>query len=108
MLGRNSQIFKDVSVIKADIETMGYHGGNKKKGGYIEVFLENISAVNWNTTVVQDHKTCELGNLQKIKIVLKGDGEIRNFHKIISQWKEYLDYQLGEIDYVTTKNLCER
>lgn len=107
MLGRNSQIFKDASVIKADIETMGYHRGNKKRG-YIEVSLENISSINWNTTVVQDHKTCELGNLQKIKIVLKGDGEIRNFHKIISQWKEYLDYQLGEIDYVTTKNLCKR
>ena len=104
MLGRNSQIFKDASVIKADIETMGYHRGNAKKG-YIEVSLENISAVNWNTMVVQDHKTCELGNLQKIKIVLKGDGEIRNFHKIISQWKEYLDYQLGEIDYATTKSV---
>lgn len=98
MLGRNSQVFKDRSVIRADIETTGYQGGKAKKGGYIEVSLENISAVNWNTTVVQDYKTCKLGNLQNIKIVLKGDGEIRNFHKIISQWKEYLDYQLGVIE----------
>ena len=105
MLGRNSQVFKDRSVIKADIETTGYQGGKAKKGGYIEVSLENIAATGWNTTVVQDHKICELGNLQKIKIVFKGDGEIRNFHKIISQWKEYLDYQLGEIDYVTTKSI---
>ena len=31
MLGRNSQIFKDDSVIKADIETTGYQGGKAKK-----------------------------------------------------------------------------
>lgn len=36
--------------------------------------------------------------IQNIKIVFKGDSEIRNFHKIISQWKEYLDYQLGVIE----------
>lgn len=95
MLGRNSQEFIDASIMKAEIETTGYKGGGSKKGGYIEVVLEDISATNWDTTVVQDYKTCELGNLQKIKIVFKGDSEIKNFHKIINQWKEYLDYQLG-------------
>ena len=30
--------------------------------------------------------------------LIRGDSEIRNFHKIISQWKEYLDYQLGVIE----------
>ena len=95
MLGRNSQEFIDASIMKAEIETTGYKGGGSKKGGYIEVVLEDVSATIWNTTVVQDYKTCELGNLQKIKIVFKGDSEIKNFHKIITQWKEYLDYQLG-------------
>lgn len=95
MLGRNSQEFIDASIMKAEIETTGYKGGGSKKGGYIEVVLEDVSATNWDTTVVQDYKTCELGNLQKIKIVFKGDSEIKNFHKIINQWKEYLDYQLG-------------
>lgn len=95
MLGRNSQEFIDASIMKAEIETTGYKGGGSKKGGYVEVILEDISATNWDTTVVQDYKTCELGNLQKIKIVFKGDSEIKNFHKIINQWKEYLDYQLG-------------
>lgn len=95
MLGRNSQEFIDASIMKAEIETTGYKGGGSKKGGYIEVVLKDISATNWDTTVVQDYKTCELGNLQKIKIVFKGDSEIKNFHKIITQWKEYLDYQLG-------------
>lgn len=95
MLGRNSQEFIDASIMKAEIETTGYKGGGSKKGGYIEVVLEDVSATNWDTTVVQDYKTCELGNLQKIKIVFKGDSEIKNFHKIITQWKEYLDYQLG-------------
>ena len=95
MLGRNSQEFIDASIMKAEIETTGYKGGGSKKGGYIEVVLEDVSATIWDTTVVQDYKTCELGNLQKIKIVFKGDSEIKNFHKIIIQWKEYLDYQLG-------------
>lgn len=95
MLGRNSQEFIDASIMKAEIETTGYKGGGSKKGGYIEVVLKDISATNWDITVVQDYKTCELGNLQKIKIVFKGDSEIKNFHKIITQWKEYLDYQLG-------------
>lgn len=95
MLGRNSQKFIDASIMKAEIETTGYKGGGSKKGGYIEVVLEDVSATNWDTTVVQDYKTCELGNLQKIKIVFKGDSEIKNFHKIINQWKEYLDHQLG-------------
>lgn len=95
MLGRNSQEFIDASIMKAEIETTGYKGGGSKKGGYIEVVLKDVSATNWDTTVVQDYKTCELGNLQKIKIVFKGDSEIKNFHKIITQWKEYLDYQLG-------------
>lgn len=95
MLGRNSQEFIDASIMKAEIETTGYKGGGSKKGGYIEVILEDVSATIWNTTVVQDYKTCELGNLQKIKIVFKGDSEMKNFHKIINQWKEYLDYQLG-------------
>lgn len=95
MLGRNSQEFINASIMKAEIETTGYKGGGSKKGGYIEVVLEDVSATNWDTTVVQDYKTCELGNLQKIKIVFKGDSEIKNFHKIINQWKEYLDYQLG-------------
>lgn len=95
MLGRNSQEFIDASIMKAEIETTGYKGGGSKKGGYIEVVLEDVSATNWDTTVVQDYKTCELGNLQKIKIVFKGDSEIKNFHKIINQWKEYLDHQLG-------------
>lgn len=95
MLGRNSQEFIDASIMKAEIETTGYKGGGSKKGGYIEVVLKDISATNWDTTVVQDYKTCELGNLQKIKIVFKGDSEIKIFHKIITQWKEYLDYQLG-------------
>lgn len=98
MLGRNSQVFCDHSIINAEIETTGYQGGKVSKGGYIKVSLENISSTNWKTTVVQDHKICELGNLQKIKIVFKGDGEIRNFHKVIRQWKEYLDYQLGVIE----------
>jgi len=95
MLGRNSQDFINASIMKAEIETTGYKGGGSKKGGYIEVMLEDVSATNWDTTIVQDYKTCELGNLQKIKIVFKGDSEIKNFHKIINQWKEYLDYQLG-------------
>lgn len=95
MIGRNSQEFIDASIMKAEIETTGYKSGGSKKGGYIEVVLEDVSATNWDTTVVQDYKTCELGNLQKIKIVFKGDSEIKNFHKIITQWKEYLDYQLG-------------
>lgn len=95
MLGRNSQEFIDASIMKAEIETTGYKGGGSKKVGYIEVVLEDVSATNWDTTVVQDYKTCELGNLQKIKIVFKGDSEIKNFHKIINQWKEYLDHQLG-------------
>lgn len=95
MLGRNSQDFIDISIMKAEIETRGYKGGGTRKGGYVEVILENVSATNWDATVVQDHKTCELGNLQKIKIVFKGDSEMKNFHKIITQWKEYLDYQLG-------------
>ena len=95
MLGRNSQEFIDASIMKAEIETTGYKGGGSKKGGYIEVILSDVSATVWDTTIVQDYKTCELGNLQKIKIVFKGDSEIKNFHKIITQWKEYLDYQLG-------------
>lgn len=95
MLGRNSKKFIDISIMAAEIEANGYKGGDFKKGGFVEVSLENISATNWETIVVQDYKTCELGNLQKIKIIFKGDSEIRNFHKIINQWKEYLDHQLG-------------
>ena len=95
MLGRNSQKFIDASIMMAEIETNGYKGGDSKEGGFVEVLLKDISATNWKTTVIQDYKTCELGNLQNIRIVFKGDSEIRNFHKIISQWKEYLDYQLG-------------
>ena len=98
MLGRNSQKFIDASIMTAEIETNGYKGGDSQEGGFAEVLLKDISATNWKTTVVQDHKTCELGNLQNIKIVFKGDSKIRNFHKIISQWKEYLDYQLGVIE----------
>lgn len=96
MLGRNSQKFTDASIMEAEIETTGYCGGDAKKGGFIEISLADVSATVWDTTVVQNHKTCVLGNLQKIKIVFKGDSEMRNFHKIINQWKEYLDYQLGD------------
>ena len=95
MLGRNSKKFIDISIMADEIEANGYKGGDSKKGGFVEVSLENISATNWEATVIQDYKTCELGNLQNIKIIFKGDSEIRNFHKIINQWKEYLDYQLG-------------
>lgn len=91
MLGRNSQKFTDASIMEAEIETTGYCGGDAKKGGFIEVMLEDVSATVWDVTIVQ-----VLGNLQKIKIVFKGDSEMRNFHKIINQWKEYLDYQLGD------------
>lgn len=96
MLGRNSQKFTDASIMEAEIETTGYCGGDDKKGGFIEISLADVTATVWDTTVVQNYKTCVLGNLQKIKIVFKGDSEMRNFHKIISQWKEYLDYQLGD------------
>lgn len=95
MLGRNSQEFIDASIMKAEIETNGYKGGNSKKGGFVEFSLKDIAGTNWETTVIQDYKTCKLGNLQNIKIIFKGDSEIRNFHKIINQWKEYLDHQLG-------------
>ena len=85
MLGKNSQKFISASIIEAEIETNGYKGGDSKKGGFVEFSLKDIAGTNWKTTVIQDYKTCELGNLQNIKIIFKGDSEISNFHKIIKQ-----------------------
>lgn len=98
MLGKNSQMFFDASIIETEIEANGYKGGDSKKGGFVKLLLRNVAATDWNTTVVHDFNVSKFENPQVIEIVFKGDSEIRNFHKIINLWKEYLEYQLGEID----------
>lgn len=98
MLGRNSDIFQDVSIMRAEIQTNGYKGGNASHGGYVSVELCDLRETNWQIDTRDDNGKFATREIRNLAILFKGDSEIRNFHRIITQWKQYLDYQLGEVE----------
>lgn len=93
-LGKSTQEFINVSILRVAVETNGYQGGDASRGGYLKIEFKDLGATNWNCNVDGYFEEERINLPNSVELIFRGDSEIENFYESIKYIKEYLDKKL--------------